>query len=186
MKILSYMFILFCSVTTFSEVKPPNFNFKFDELNNFMPGSLKKTIEQKYQNGKLTKLSKKVSAYRYEIKNQRYKFPIYVQYKDDKVTDFYVSLPSYFSHDIFHASIIKRFGKQDIYKKIEEQALYVWNKKTKENHFYSGGCTITCFPIYYSVQSKKLSEWGMQSLYEHFVKNVQLNGSPTDLPDSSF
>lgn len=180
MKLLRYSFLLIVSLNSFSEVKPPNFDFKFDELKNFMPGAKKKDIDNRYPQNNLTKLSKNLTAYRYEIKNLRYSLKIYVQYRNNQVTDFYLSLPSYFSHDVFHASIIKRFGKQDLYKKIEEQAVYLWNKKTKELHFYSGACTITCFPIYYSVQSKKLSDWGMVGLYQYFVKNTELNGLPAD------
>lgn len=156
-----------------AEVTPPNYNFNFDDLNIFMPGNPKKAIEEKYPKGVVVKLSENMDTYKYQVRNERFVFPIFVQYKDDKVTDFYINLPTYFSHDIFHTSIIKRYGKQDLYKKIEEQAIYIWNKKAKFDHFYSGACTITCFPVFYAVSLKNLNEQGIQSLKNYFL-NIEI------------
>lgn len=163
---------------SYAEIIPPNFDFKFNDFNLFMPGALRKGIEKKYTDGKEIKLSDSLKVMKYQLKNARYSFFILVQYQQGKVTDFYTRLPSYFSHDVFHQSIINRFGKQDLYKKIEEQAIYIWNKKSKNKHFYSGACTITCFPVYYSVQAKKLNN---DSIHAYFLKDITLHQNLKDL-----
>lgn len=177
MKTLKY-FLLLLTLNSFAKVDPPNFSFKLDELALFMPGKNKKPIEKKYGAGKAKTIGAKTKVTQYFLKNKRYRFPIFVQYYQNKVADFYVSLPSYFSHDVFHAAIIKRFGKQDIYRKVEEQALYIWKKKTKNEHFYSGGCSITCFPIYYSVQSKNLNQIGLDSIRNQLTQELNKTLNP--------
>lgn len=65
--------------------------------------------------------------------------------------DFYAKLPSYFLHDIFLQSLVNRYGKQNSYVKKERSAVYIWNNIEGNKHYYSGSCTITCFPVFYSV-----------------------------------
>jgi hypothetical protein len=75
---------------------------------------------------------------------------VIVQSQEGKILDMFAKLPSYFLHDVFHQSLINRFGKQDEYKKYGEEAIYKWTKSPL-THVYSGACTITCFPIFYTV-----------------------------------
>ena len=92
-----------------------------------------------------------VNLFRFEISHRHYRFPLFVQVYDNKVVDFFASLPSYFLHDVFHQSLINRYGKQKTYTRKEKQAYYEWNTKKGLSHSYAGACSITCFPIYYSV-----------------------------------
>lgn len=142
----------------FAKVDPPNYDFSLDTLKVFMPGEKLEDLKKKYSKTlELQKSERGVSLYKVYVKQLRYKFPVFFQIKDSVVIDFYARLPAYFLHDIFHQSVINRFGKQDKYFKKEEAAVYIWNKK--ENiHVYSGGCTITCFPIYYTVYKKDMKE----------------------------
>ena len=125
-----------------------------------MPGSPLLNIEKEYPLKELVFKSESFKTYKFQIEHIRYRFPILVQFHKDIVTDFHAKLPSYFLHDIFHQSLINRIGVQDVYKKVEEQAIYIWNNKKNRKHYYSGACTITCFPIFYAVQNldQKLPE----------------------------
>ena len=141
-----------------SKVDPPNYDFSVDKFEVFMPGQSKAEIEKIYKDGELTFNSSGFQTYKYFVEHIRYKFPIFVQYFDNKVTDFHARLPAYFLHDIFHQSLINRLGPQDKYRKVEEQAVYIWKNKKNFRHVYSGGCSITCFPIYYSVRFEDSSK----------------------------
>lgn len=88
---------------------------------------------------------------RFQVKQERYVFPLHAQAKDGKFTDFMARLPQYFSHDLFHQALINKFGKQDSYLKKDETAIYHWKNRDGLRHVYVGACTITCFPIYYAV-----------------------------------
>lgn len=118
-----------------------------------MPGNFMQDIDKVYPKKELVFKTEQFVTYKYYISHIRYKFPILVQFHKGKVTDFHAKLPQYFLHDIFHQSLINRIGKQDIYKKIEEQAIYIWKNKNGKRHYYAGACTITCFPIYYAVKN---------------------------------
>ena len=148
-------YILLCSLilssSLHSKVEPPNYDFSLDKFDEYMPGKKIKNDDKK----NLTFNKKGFKTYKVYIEHIRYKFPLFVQTKDDVITDFFARLPAYFLHDIFHQSLINRLGNQDVYKKVEEQAVYVWKNKKGLRHFYSGGCSITCFPIYYSVKKDK-------------------------------
>lgn len=99
---------------------------------------------------KVISSDKSFITYQFYIEHIRYHFVLLVQTSQGVVTDFHARLPQYFLHDIYHQSLINRFGKQDIYKKTEESAIYIWKNKNNIAHTYSGTCTITCFPIFYS------------------------------------
>lgn len=150
--IVTFMF----SLNTFSKVEAPNYNFSLDLFKVFMPGQKFDQIKKEYKNVTIEKKQKGLLTYKVQVNKKRYTFPIFFQIdeKTQLVTDFFTRLPGYFLHDTFHQSIINRFGKQNKYFKKEEAAIYIWNKK-EVTHVYSGGCSITCFPIYYSVYSNK-------------------------------
>lgn len=139
------------SFSIFSKVEPPNYNFSVDKFNQFSPGTKLSAINKVYKSSEVVSKEGAFITHKYYVEHIRYRFPILVQTINGVVTDFYARLPYYFLHDIFHQSLINRFGAQDFYKKTEESAIYVWKNKNNLKHIYSGACTITCFPIFYSV-----------------------------------
>ena len=147
---LLFIFLIITSLAT-AKVEPPNYDFSLDQFADFNPGKKIADIDKKYGNKKLSFSNGRFKTYQFYIEHIRYKFIILVQTENDTVTDFHARLPHYFLHDVFHQSLINRFGPQDIYKKVEESAVYIWKNKKGFNHFYSGACTITCFPIFYAV-----------------------------------
>jgi len=149
--------ILTLSLKAYSKVDPPNYDFSLDKLKTFMPGEKLEEIKKTYPNGELYSKNGLTETHKYYVEHLRYKFPVFVQYESGIVTDFFARLPSYFLHDVFHQSIINRYGKQSQYKKYEESAVYTWNDISGNKHIYFGSCTITCFPIYYTVISLKNS-----------------------------
>ncbi len=138
------------TANTHAKVEPPNYNFSLDTLKDFYPEADIKELEKKYGNPEVMSGSGGNLTLKFYVSHIRYKFPVLVQAQDGKVLDMFAKLPSYFLHDIFHQSLINRLGKQNEYKKVGEEAVYKWNK-TELTHVYSGACTITCFPIFYTV-----------------------------------
>jgi hypothetical protein len=149
MKLLILAFLFF-SFHLQAKVEPQNYNFSLDALSLFHPGKEFKAIEAKYGKGEEYGKVGQIKIYKFYVAQIRYKFPVLVQVFEGKVLDFFARLPSYFSHDLYHQSLINRYGKQDLYKKSENSAVYIWNNKGGFRHIYSGTCTITCFPMYYS------------------------------------
>lgn len=156
MQIKTFAFILFfISSLSWAKVEPPNYDFSLDQFKDFMPGNKISTINKKYKFSEVVFKESAFVTYKYFIEHIRYRFPILVQTINGEVTDFYARLPYYFLHDIFHQSLINRYGAQDFYQKTEESAIYVWKNKKNLKHIYSGACTITCFPLFYSVLPEK-------------------------------
>lgn len=159
---LSILFI--CStLSTLAKVEAPNYDFSVDKFKEFMPGTPIAPLILKYKPEIVGKDSSS-TTYKFYIAHIRYKFVTLVQVVDSKITDFHARLPHYFLHDVFHQSLINRYGAQDKYKKNEESALYVWENKKGINHVYSGACTITCFPIFYSAYDFNLKSKGTFTL----------------------
>lgn len=134
----------------FSKVDPPNYNFSLDTLADFKPGADLESIEKKHGKSTFVTENKGMKIYKFYVSHIRYKFPVFVQINNNQVVDYLAKLPSYFLHDVFHQSMINRFGKQDLYFKKESNAVYVWNDKDGIKYTYEGACTITCFPVYIS------------------------------------
>jgi hypothetical protein len=136
-----------------AKVDPPNYNFSLETLEDFFPDKNLDDLEKKY--GKPDRLGKQgqVETWRFFVAHMRYKFPVIVQSQQGKVLDFFAKLPSYFLHDVFFQSLVNRIGKQNSYKKYGEEAIYIWEKDERK-HVYSAACTITCFPIFYTVAPK--------------------------------
>ncbi|MDC1175480.1 hypothetical protein OAT67_08780 [Bacteriovoracaceae bacterium] len=145
-----FIIVLFSLVlsSTFAEVDPPNYNFSLDSLKIFFPGKNFAEIQKKYPKSEKVEGNQKDGIYKYYVAQIRYKFPVFVQYKNSQVVDFYARLPSYFLHDVFHQSMINRYGKQDQYFKKLNSAVYIWNNEDGIRFTYSGSCTINCFPMY--------------------------------------
>ena len=133
-----------------AKVDPPNYNFSLDTLKDFYPEADLADLEKKYGKAEVMSGSGGSLTIKFYVSHLRYKFPVIVQTANGKVLDMFAKLPSYFLHDIFHQSLINRLGTQDDYKRYGEEAIYKWNK-TPLTHVYSGACTITCFPIFYTV-----------------------------------
>lgn len=134
-----------------ANVEAPNYDFSVDTLNELFPGKAVADIQSKYGKGEEINLAAGLKTHKFNVAHIRYKFPVLIQEKDGVVQDMFARLPSYFLHDIFLQSLVNRMGKQTNYKKVEEEAFYIWEKDGFK-HVYSAACTITCFPIFYSVQ----------------------------------
>lgn len=167
-----------------AKVEPPNYNFSLDKFDLFFPGSKQSEIKKQYSNETLVLSHGNFKTYKYYVEHIRYKFAILVQYKDGVVTDFHARLPPYFLHDVFHQSLINRYGKQDIYKNEKEQSLYIWNNEKNFKHYYSGACSVTCFPIYYAVRKIDTNNLGSYKTVleqlnesENKTKQPQPNGA---------
>ena len=135
----------------FSQVGPPNYSFTLDQLAPFFPGKALTRIQGQFGKGKIMEKREDTSIIRFEISHNRYRFPVMAQIHNNLVTDFFAPLPTYFLHDIFHQSLINRYGKQNRYVLEQEHAFYEWKNRQGLNHAYAGACVITCFPIYYAV-----------------------------------
>lgn len=154
-KLFLILFLCFGQLNeSVSKVDPPNYDFSLDQFKAFSPGEVfpPKVDEKTLKSKKLINKSESIDTYRFYIAHIRYKFPIFIQVdkKSNKILDFFATLPRYFLHDIFHQSLINRIGKQDQFIKVESNSLYIWNNKNNLKYIYSGTCTITCFPVFYT------------------------------------
>lgn len=140
--------------TAKAEIKPIDYNFTFEKFSSIMPGKKISEIDPKY---KLTLINNtnNVLLYKFEVVHQQYHFPVFVQIKNDIIIDFMARLPSYFLHDVFHQSLINRYGKQDKFTSRNNHSFYYWENKNDMNITYNGACTITCFPIFLHMISAK-------------------------------
>jgi hypothetical protein len=155
---------------TWAKVEAPNYNFSVDTLSDFFPEKSLSEIEKKYGKPQELKKNGETKMLRFWVAQLRYKFPVIVQVKNDIVLDMFARLPSYFLHDIFHQSLINRWGKQQHYKRVDEEAYYRWENDLLTIH-YSASCTITCFPIYFSVSPSAQKRSGdFKPLHEQLNK----------------
>ncbi len=149
LSILPCLFAMFQPLN--AKVDPPNYDFSLDALSEFFPDKVQTSIDSKYGKGDVMTEDKETKIYRYYVAHIRYKFPVMIQTNNGVVTDFFARLPNYFLHDLFFQSLVNKYGKQTTYKKVGEEAVYTWDLKPLK-HVYSAACTITCFPIFYSVE----------------------------------
>lgn len=141
----------FIHFSLWSKVDPPNYNFTLDIFDKIAPQKTTEQLKTAYPKAKLIREEAENQLYKINISHNRYKFPVFVQVNQGKITDFFARLPSYFLHDLFHQSLINRYGKQDHYLLYDEHAVYRWNDKQNKKIIYAGACTITCFPLYIAV-----------------------------------
>ena len=153
MRILLSMLVFVCFNST-AKVEPPNYDFSTDTLSDFFPEKEISSLEGKYGKGEVLNDDGSIKMIRYMVAQIRYVFPVIVQVSEGKIVDMHARLPSYFLHDIFHHSLIKRWGKQQKYQRVDEEAYYHWNNEQLVMN-YGASCTITCFPTYFSVQLPK-------------------------------
>lgn len=151
------------------ERETPNYNFSLDSLGAFMPGTeLAQIRAGEHGPGERMKQTANTEIHKFYVAHIRYKFPVFVQTHQGRVVDFMARLPNYFLHDVFHQSLINRYGKQDRYFKKEPHAIYRWNDVEGNGLTYAGACTITCFPIYLAVTANQVNIGGYQSIPEQF------------------
>ncbi len=134
-----------------AKVEAPNYDFSLDAFGDFVPGKAVSALEAKHGKGEAVSTLDGIQTLKFKVAQLRYKFPVIVQAKEGVIEDFFARLPSYFLHDVFFRSLVNRLGKQTSYKRTGEEAFYVWDAAPLK-HVYSAACTITCFPIFYSVQ----------------------------------
>jgi hypothetical protein len=142
-----------------AKVESPNYEFNFATLEDFFPEKKITDLETKYNKPELLSKPKNFNTVRFKVTHERYQFSVLVQEKDGIINDFFARLPSYFLHDVFLQSLVTRLGKQKTYRRTGEEAFYIWSDE-KFKYVYSAACTVTCFPIFFSVEpvtSKDLS-----------------------------
>jgi len=159
---------LFLSFSTriYAEIKPPNYDFTFASLGSFLPGgTLEKIKSDKTIQSDIFEDNGNLKILRIKLKRANYNIDVYVQTKDDKITDMFARLPQHFIHDIFLADLQKKYKKQDKYVQKDMNALYVWMNRDGNNIIYQGSCSITCFPMFVEVVSGDKS---VVPLYQKF------------------
>ncbi len=173
---LKKIFIVLVAVSNsicFAQIKPPNFEFKLEMLDPFLPNqSSKAQLDEKFGEPVAQFKEGAFQTYRYQVIDKLYRFNIIVQFYQNKVADFHASLPNYFLHDVFHQSLIARYGMQQHYLNVDEHSVYLWNKDKDLKIVYGSACTITCFPLYLSISlngTKKPP--GHKSLLERMRRN---------------
>ena len=87
---------------------------------------------------------------KYVLTKENYQVRIFAQFNHGVVADFFAPLPSYFSHDVFLQGLIRLLGPAQKIDRQGEEAAYFW-KQNNMRHIYAASCTITCFPVYYTV-----------------------------------
>lgn len=132
-----------------AKVEAPNYNFSIDTLSNFFPGKKISEVPKELGEGQIIQNGAVIKK-KFYVSYLRYKFPVIISIYQETILDMYATLPSYFLHDVFHQSLINRFGKQDKFLSYNGTSLYEWNNKNSMNLVYSSTCTITCFPLYFS------------------------------------
>lgn len=149
------LFILPCFSLMFqplnAKVESPNYRFELGSLDDFYPGKSVSEIEKKFGKSETMGKEGELITQKFLVKHPRYIISAIVQEKTGEVQDVFFRLPSYFLHDAFFQSLVNRMGKQSSYKKVGEEAFYVWTKDSFR-HVYSAACTITCFPIFYAIE----------------------------------
>ncbi len=85
LKVVLFSFFLFPSGLVLSKVEPPNYDFSLDQFTPFMPG---KDLDKKYKK-ELTFNKHGFKTYKFYMAHIRYKFPVYIQTKNNIVTDFF-------------------------------------------------------------------------------------------------
>jgi hypothetical protein len=142
-----FFFFFYCHGLQ-AQIEAPNYDFNLEALTVFFPGQTLEQIKTRLGEPELMKKQDPRSLYRFSIKHARYQFPVFVEILDQKSVGFFARLPNYFLHDLFHQSLINRFGAQDEFLNRDSTSVYQWKDKEGMSLIYSGACTITCFPIY--------------------------------------
>ena len=147
---------LLLSLTVAAEVKAPNYDFKIEQLQDFMPGQKRASLDQQFP-GTTLQAQDLYLWKKYVITKGNYQVRVFTQFLNGKVADLFTPLPSYFSHDVFLQGLIRLLGPAEKIDRRGEDAIYFW-KKDKLHHIYAAACTITCFPVYYTVIDRQQTD----------------------------
>jgi hypothetical protein len=134
-----------------AKVEAPNYNFSIETLENFYPERKIDAAKAKFGNPEVMSEKGEIQTLKFMVAQMQFKFPVIVHAREGVIEDVFAKLPSFFLHDVFFRSIVNKLGKQNEYKKTGEEAIYIWTTKDLK-YIYSAACTITCFPIFYSVE----------------------------------
>lgn len=153
-----------------AEIKPPNNDFTLAVIESFFPGqSVEKIKSDKTIQLDIFEDNGNLKTLKIRLKKTNYTLDIYLQTKDDKITDLYVRLPQHFLHDLVLADLQKKYKKQDKFIRKDLSALYTWMNRDGNNIIYHGSCSITCFPMFLEIVS---TEKTVTPFYQKF--NVAL------------
>ncbi|MBT3235309.1 MAG: hypothetical protein HN353_05105 [Bdellovibrionales bacterium] len=164
---------LFTIINLYGEVTAPNYYFTIKQFKPLSPGSAIAPAIKQYPDHTQLKEKGGIKLYQFNLNYQHYKFTVLVQSFDGKVLDMFARLPTYFLHDIFHQSLIDIYGKQERYFRQERSAIYIWNNENGNRHIYSGSCTITCFPDYYTIMPVAPPP-AMSGSYQPLIEQMKL------------
>jgi hypothetical protein len=120
--------------------------FKITGLNDYLPGKSAAHKEAFSLKG--------YKFYKTNLIHLAYKFPMFLNISDGLIQDFYIRFPSFISHDAIYNELIDLYGMPK-YVKDGRNAIYLWENDFK--HIYSATCTLTCFPLFYTVFKKDAS-----------------------------
>ena len=92
-----------------AEIKPPNNDFTLAVIESFFPGqSVEKIKSDKTIQLDIFEDNGNLKTLKIKLKKTNYTLDIYLQTKDDKITDLYVRLPQHFLHDLVLADLQKK------------------------------------------------------------------------------
>ena len=148
--------------------------FEFSQLAPFQVGKLVADIPPEYKATEIN-LKNALRINQYYLTHLGYKFPIFIQYAETIILDLYVRLPSYLLHDFFHQTLINNYGMQQSYILKDSTAVYTWDSDGVQR-VYSGGCTISCFPIFYTeINSSESRPADYRSLYQLLKESLVID-----------
>jgi len=149
--------------------------FDFTKITSFLPGKKVSEIPKTFGDPIELELKDAQKVKLFTIKNNdSYTYPLIIQHVDDEILDFYVRPPSYLLHDFFHRDLIKLYGNQNEYYLQNGTGYYIWSTSNVDI-YYSGECTITCFPVFYSqVATKNKLPATYKSIGKILEENIDL------------
>jgi len=154
---------------TLAAVEAPNFDFSLDLLNDFLPRHSLAEIDQKFS-PQILQTTGAYQWHKYLLTQPRYQIKVLAQAWQGQVADVFAPLPSFFSHDVFLQAIINRLGPAQKIDKSGEEAAYLW-EKDQLRYVYAAACTITCFPVYFTVIDLQVpAQEAYQPLWERLQK----------------
>lgn len=137
-----------------ADIKPGNAEFFLTIVEPFLPGSsVEKIKSDKTIQSDIFEDNGNQKVFKVKYSKPTLKLDIFLQTKDDKVTDMFVRLPQHLRHDSVLAELQKKYKKQDKYVRKDWSALYVWMGRDGNNIIYHGSCSITCFPMFIEIVS---------------------------------
>lgn len=141
--------LIFSSFTLIhAKITPPNYDFKFSDIENFFPTKSVEEAKKICPKFEIYEDNGDAKIYKFKLIKKDYYLDIYSQVKKDSITDSFIRMPQYFSHDLFLKELQSKWKKQDKFKRKDQSSYYVWMNKDAMNIIYQGSCSITCFPMF--------------------------------------